>query len=352
MNQAEKESRAHTGYILALGAGAAVVVAVLYAYLWFSWALHAPLSPLPLEFEVKRGETLRAVMERMPPQALFMRRFPISLYSRLNGVERKIRYGKYRLPANASALDLLKMLERGKALLTRVTIPPGSTVETIAGGLDQAQVVDRAAFLRFARDLAKAQWVREKVFGRPRGKGDLEGYLYPDTYYFSPNSTPFTVAFVMVKNLYNHLPPDWKERCKALGLSLHQVLTLASIVEKETYLRSEMPVIAEVFLRRLKIGMKLQADPTVIYAVQRATGIRPRRLRKRDLAIDSPYNTYIFKGLPPGPICSPSEAAIDAVLHPTNTHYLYFVANNKGGHKFSTTLREHINAVNRYQKRR
>ena len=320
----------HLLYSLVSVALVATVAGGIYAFLWFSWALHSPLTRVPLRFQVKRGETLRAVLEQLPEEAVFMRRIPVTLYARAKGIEKRIHYGDYRLPAGASALYLLEMLERGKVLLARVTIPPGSTVATVAQALGRAKVVKPEAFLRLARNSQKASQVREKVFKRPVGSGDLEGYLYPDTYYFSPDADPFTVAFTMVENLARHLPPDWEESCKRLGLSLHQVLTLASIVEKETYLKREMPIIAKVFLLRLKRGMKLQADPTVIYAVEKATGTRPARLRRRHLKMVSPYNTYQVNGLPPGPICSPSQDAIYAVLHPANTRYLYFVANNNG----------------------
>ncbi len=328
-----------------------LVAGLLYLFFWFSWALHAPISKVPLRLEVKRGETLGTVLEQMPPESMVMRRLPITIYARFKGIERQIHYGRYLLPAEASAVDLLRMLKEGRALLVKVTVLPGSTLTEIAEVLDDGQVVNANDFLRLAESLEESSLVRERVFGEDLGRGDLEGYLYPDTYRFSPNSDSFTVAFTMVKNLARHLPQDWRQRCNALGFSLHQVLTLASIVEKETYLRREMPIIAEVFLRRLKLGMKLQADPTVIYAVEKEKGKRPKRLRWRDLRVNSPYNTYLVNGLPPGPICSPSGDAIYAVLHPADTKYLYFVARGSGGHKFSSTLREHINAVNRYQRR-
>jgi UPF0755 protein len=327
-------------------------VALIYAYLWFSWSLNSPLCQLPLQLEVEKGDTLSKVLNKLLSEEMGLRKVPIVLYARLKGIEGQIHYGRYRVPAKASALELLRMLKEGRVLLAKVIVLPGSTLQEIGGYLDKAEVVSKPAFLQFARSPQNARMVREKVFGYEIGKGDLEGYLYPDTYYFTPESDPFTVAFTMVDNLAKHLPEDWEERCKALGLSLHQAITLASIVTKETYLPKEMPIIAEVFLRRLKLGMKLQADPTVIYAVEKENGKRPKRLRWRDLKINSPYNTYLVNGLPPGPICSPSGEAIYAVLHPADTKYLYFVANGSGGHKFSTTLREHINAVNRYIKRK
>ncbi len=346
-----QNGNSHPPVFYAMIATAVAVVGVLYLFLWFSWALHAPLSSVPLRLEVKRGETLGAVLGQMPPESMAMKWLPIRVYARFKGIERQIHYGRYLLPADASAIDLLKMLKEGRALLVKVTVLPGSTLTDIARVLDSAQVVRGSDFLGLAGDTEHSSQMRQRVFGVDVGEGNLEGYLYPDTYRFSANSDPFTVAFTMVNNLARHLPADWMGQCKRLGLSLHQVLTIASIVEKETYLKREMPLIAEVFLRRLKLGMKLQADPTVIYAVEKSKGSRPNRLRWKDLRVNSPYNTYVVNGLPPGPICSPSGDAIYAVLHPANTKYLYFVATGTGGHKFSTTLREHINAVNRYQRR-
>ncbi len=352
MKKEEREKRkSKLSLLIFLSIVVVGATSLLYAYLWFSWALNSPINDTPISLEVKKGETLKKVFQHLPQESIKMRRLPLTIYSRWKGIESKIHYGRYRIPANTSAKELLNILKEGRVLLVKATVPPGNTLKEVSRILERYQVVKAAEFLQFAQDPSKAKRVREKVFGREVGKGSLEGYLYPDTYYFTPDSDPFTVAFTMVENLSRHLPQDWQDRCKKLGLSLHQVITLASIVTKETYLPEEMPIIAAVFLKRLRLGMKLQADPTVIYAVEKETGSRVLRLRRRDLAVDSPYNTYMVTGLPPGPICSPSAQAIKAVLHPAKTNYLYFVAKGSGGHKFSNTLREHINAVNRYQRR-
>jgi UPF0755 protein len=173
----------------------------------------------------------------------------------------------------------------------------------------------------------------------------LEGYLFPDTYHLSRGMTPRAVIDVMVKRFFAVMGP-FSEAIRQSGMSLEQVVTLASIVEKETGAPEERPLIAGVFLKRLKNNMRLESDPTVIYGIDPFDG----NLKKEDLRTHTPYNTYLIKGLPPGPISSPGLEAIKAVLFPAQTDFLYFVSKNDGTHHFSKTFSEHRKAVRKYQK--
>jgi UPF0755 protein len=174
----------------------------------------------------------------------------------------------------------------------------------------------------------------------------LEGYLFPDTYQFPRNTSAKKIVVAMNDQLQKRWLPEWDDRLKQLSMTKHQALTLASIIEKESGGVAEQPVISSVFHNRLKKGMKLQADPTVIYGIPNFNG----NITKEDLQTPTPYNTYVITGLPPGPIANPGVSAIKAALYPVTTNYLYFVANGQGGHIFSETLDDHNELVNAYQK--
>ncbi len=256
----------------------------------------------------------------------------------LMGVAGRLRAGEYRIPASATPYEVLELLARGDTVLHRITIPEGSTMIEIADWLAAAGIVDRDAFLALCRD---AEFCRSLGVAAP----SLEGYLFPDTYRFARRSDPRRVITVMVRQgerVWRELTAD-----RPPAMDRHAVLTLASIVEKETGVAAERPLVAGVFLERLRRGMRLQADPTVIYGL----GAFSRPLTRRDLEADTPYNTYRYAGLPPGPIANPGRAAIASVLQP-RTGYLYFVSRNDGTHEFSATLREHNRAVRKYQRRR
>ena len=176
----------------------------------------------------------------------------------------------------------------------------------------------------------------------------LEGYLFPDTYYFHKGASALDVAGSMLEQFKHNISPEWRERADALGFSMHQIITLASLIEKEAGVATERPIISAVYHNRLRNNIRLQCDPTVIYAIPNFDG----NLTRKHLRLDSPYNTYRYRGLPPGPIANPGRASIEAALYPADVDYQYFVSRNDGTHQFSTTLRQHNNAVIKYQKRR
>ena len=253
----------------------------------------------------------------------------------------RLQAGEYRFDEPLSTIDVIDHLVAGNIHYVSVTIPEGLTCAETAAHLAQKGMGDADAL--------------RAVFSRPDliatldpQASDLEGYLFPETYQFSRNPAPEEVARALVARFMNVFDDDRRAQAQALKMSTRDVVTLASIVEKETGLAEERPLIASVFWNRLKRHMPLQSDPTIIYGLKQE-GRYDGNLRRADLEWESPYNTYRVAGLPPGPIASPGQAAIEAVLSPPETTFLYFVSKNDGSHHFSSTLREHTNAVREYQ---
>ncbi len=323
------------GLALVAGTLAVVTVAALFALWGYAFT---PGPPVAVQVEIPAGGGLGTVRHRLAAAGVLPDDRRFDLLAVLMGVSGRLRSGEYLLPAGVTPYGVIGILVRGRQVLRRVTIPEGLTVAEIAGRLAAAGVVaDRHRFLALCRDAALC-----RRLGIPAGT--LEGYLFPDTYSFARHTDPRRVIEVMVRRGEE----VWQELTAGQepDMGRHAVLTLASIVEKETSLPEERPLVAGVFLERLRRGMRLQADPTVIYGV----GAFGRPLTRRDLAAATPYNTYRHTGLPPGPIANPGRAAIASVLRPQQG-YLYFVSRNDGSHVFSRTLREHNRAVQRYQRR-
>jgi UPF0755 protein len=260
--------------------------------------------------------------------------------ARYRGDDRHIRAGEYQLQTSMTPKEILDALVSGKTLLHKVVIPEGSTMDKIGEILESAELVSQRDFVQAASDprLVDALGVEDPT---------LEGYLFPETYHFPRGVTAEEVIRNMVSGFRSVFTPQWAERAQAMGLSVHEVVTLASMVEKETGNPKERPLIAGVFLNRLKRGMRLESDPTVIYGMNDFDG----NLTREDLETFTPYNTYLIKGLPPGPIANPGRAALEAVLYPSEEPYLYFVSKNDGSHHFSRTFSEHNQMVQRYQSR-
>ena len=238
-------------------------------------------------------------------------------------------------------LHLLQSLEQGKILCHKVTIPEGFIIWQIAGLLADQGLANKEKFIALASDQNMT-----KEFGLQAKT--LEGYLYPDTYHFSKGLSEKSIITTMVQRFKSIIRPEWKKRCRDMDFTLHQIVTLASLIEKETSKRDEKFVVSAVYHNRLQQGIRLQCDPTIIYSLKNFNG----NLTNKHLLIDSPYNTYRNYGLPPGPIANPGEESIQAALYPAKKDYCYFVSKNDGTHHFSRTLKEHNKAVYKYQKRR
>ena len=291
-------------------------------------------------FVVREGSTLKEVTFDLEKNEIIKGRVLFLYWARLMGYSSRIKAGEYRLNSGLPPLKLLNILSKGAILSHPVTVPEGFTVKQIATLLEKKGLVNKDKFLLLAESPDTG-----KRYGL-NGPG-LEGYLYPDTYQFSRGLSAISVIDTMIRRFKEVLAP-FQKRIEQSDMTVEKVVTLASIVEKETGRGDERPVIASVFLNRLKRKMRLESDPTVIYGIKNFNG----NLTLKNLARSTPYNTYVIRGLPPGPIANPGREAIKAVLYPADTAFLYFVSKNDGSHYFSKTLSEHTRAVDIYQKKR
>ena len=259
---------------------------------------------------------------------------------RVQQVDRKIIPGEYELHAGMRPTVLLAKLVKGEVYQHSVTIPEGYNIVQIADILDQKGLADKEEILRLSRD-------RTFIASMDVKASTLEGYLFPDTYRFARYTPPESIVRTFISRFHEMVTPEIYAQAKSMGMTLQEVLTLASVIEKETGLAKERALVSGVFHNRLRRNIPLQSDPTVIYALEYFDG----NIRKADLSVNSPYNTYKVRGLPPGPIANPGLAAIQAALYPTPSDFVYFVSRNDGSHKFSATLAEHNKAVDKYQRR-
>jgi UPF0755 protein len=279
---------------------------------------------------VPESSTFRAAADSLARAGIIDWPRVFSVYARISGNDRALKPGTYLFRPNTPWRDVLSALTGGEGLVRSVTIPEGFSLAQITPVLATALEVPQDSVLVAARDTAHLNRL-----GVPMRT--LEGYLFPDTYAFPEGTSARRAIAEMVRRFEREWQPEWDQRLVALGRTRHEVVTMASIVEEEAKLAHERPVIAAVYYNRLRIGMPLQADPTVQYA----RGIHRDRVTYRDLTIDSPYNTYRYPGLPPGPISSPGGASLRAALFPANVRYRYFVAFPDGHHEFRNTLEEH-----------
>ena len=252
-----------------------------------------------------------------------------------------LKAGEYQFERPLSALEVIDRLVRGDIHTVRITFPEGLSLP------EMAAIFEKRGF-GTASDWQDAAGDPSLIRDLDPMATDLEGYLFPETYTIPPSTTASELVAEMVQRFRSNFPEALQQRALADGFTVRQVVTLAALVEKETARADERPLVAAVYRNRVKIGMPMQADPTVIYALQRA-GRYNGNLRRVDLAFDSPYNTYRYAGLPPGPIAAPGKAAIEATLAPADVKYLYFVSRNDGSHVFAETLAEHNRNVHQYQ---
>ncbi len=294
----------------------------------------------PVQFDIKRGETFSEIVDRLYEQELIPSKTNLRIAGFIYGAEKKVRAARFYIPNGLSYLDLLDLFISGDCNhLRTITIKPGQTIKWLAHRLQKYIFIDSTEFARMSNDetLTKALGLNQKSF---------EGYFLAADYELYEKSEPEEAITIFYKAFQNFFSDSLKKRTELLGFNIHEILTLASIIKGETDKVEEMPTISGVYHNRLRIGMKLQADPTVQYLLPGGW----RKLTYKDLEIDSPYNTYRYFGLPPGPINNPGSDAIFAALYPKKHQYLYFVADGKGGHLFGKTHREHINNVNKYRK--
>ena len=277
--------------------------------------------------------------------------------ARITGSERKLAAGEYEFLPGTSTLDAVRRIRDGLTSARVVAVPEGLRLEEIGNLLERRGIVKADEFLTAVNAIAISGTAidADLLQSRP-ASATLEGYAYPATYSFRRSTSASEVVLTMVKALSERFTPQLRAEARAQGLSIHEVLTLASIVEREVVLPEERPLIASVFRNRLQIDMALQADPTVQYAIASRPGsiveygYWKRSLSAQDLQFDSTYNTYTKRGLPPGPIANPGIESIKAVIRPAVTKHLYFVARNDGSHAFAETFEEHQRNVELYQR--
>lgn len=291
--------------------------------------------------EIPQGTGLQKISKILEDSELTRSALLFRAYAIIEGRDKKIRAGEYELRKNMTDREILVILSEGMVKLHKLVIPEGYTLAQIAEVVEGSGITTGKAFLEKAAD---RDFIRELGI-----KADsIEGYLYPDTYLFPKKTDPKKIIKTMTSELFKIITPEIIQRSAMMNMTIHQTLTLASIIEKETGSAGERPLISSVFHNRMKMGMRLETDPTVIYGIKNFDG----NLTKNDLRTPGPYNTYMIQGLPPGPIASPGEAAIKAALYPADTKYLYFVSKKDSTHFFSTNYRDHLNAVRYYQMRR
>ena len=308
------------------------------ALAWLALTPAPALEAGPLVIEIPAHDGLVHIADRLAQAGVIRSRPAFLGLVVVRGSMRRLKAGEYEIPRDASMLDVLDLLESGRVRQHVVLHPEGATVSELARALETER-------LATADDVVKAA-AGDKLRHALGVEGpSLEGYLFPDTYQFVRGMSVDEMLTRMVQRMRAKLTPEVQARAKERGLSVHQLLTLASIIEREAVDPSEQKLISAVFWNRLRLDMPLQADPTVQYAMAKER----RALTRADLASDHPYNTYVHRGLPPGPIASPGVRAIEAALDPAPVKYLYFVARDDRRHSFSTTVAEHNAAVARYR---
>ena len=257
------------------------------------------------------------------------------------GSSRALKAGEYRFDQPLSAVDVIAKVARGDVHGRRLTFPEGLTIREMAQIYEAREFGPAADFVKAAGDASAIQDLDPQA-------PDLEGYLFPETYTLPRGTPPAQLISMMVGRFRAVYTEELQAAAREQGLTTRQVVTLASLVEKETARAEERPLVAAVYRNRMNIGMGMQADPTVVYALMKA-GRYDGNIRRQDLDFDSPYNTYKYSGLPPGPIASPGKAALEATLAPADVKYLYFVSRNDGSHVFAETLEQHNANVHEYQ---
>jgi UPF0755 protein len=322
-----------------------IVAAVAGGFVWLRASVHKEVyhDGADQVITVEPGMSTQAIINRLSEAGIVKDPTALRIYLRINGGA-PLRAGDYQFDSPITPLQAIDKIQRGLVYLERVTIPEGYNRFDIAEALAaKTGKATKEEFLRLTQDQTPILQIA------PQAR-DLEGYLFPDTYNYSAKTTPEELIRAMVNRFKEVFTPEWKARARELNMTVHQVVTLASIIEEEARVPDERPRISSVFHNRLKQGSPLASDPTFIYASIMAGDYDGNPNQPRHRQRDSRYNTYMYAGLPPGPIASPGRASLEAALYPEQTDYLYFVVNGtEGRHKFSRTAAEHEAAVQEYR---
>ncbi len=320
--------------LISFGACCIFIISYLFLPLWG--------SSQNIQFSIPKGSSTKTIAYNLKEKKIFFYPNLFILTVKIFNKSKRIHSGDYEINSKISTWQLLRILEEGKGKTVKITIQEGLRAKQIFTILKESELDNNKNYETYFKD---ASFLRKNKL--PSEAKTLEGFLFPETYHFSRFATEKQILQKMIATFFEKLPQKLQGN-RSVDLSFYQLLILASIVEKETSLKAEQKTIVSVFYNRLKKDMKLQTDPTVIYGIENFDG----NLTRKHLKAFSPYNTYLNKGLPPTPISNPGLDAINAVLHPEKTKYLYFTGKGDGTSYFSTNLKEHNKAVEKYQKRR
>ncbi|KGJ50271.1 aminodeoxychorismate lyase [Clostridium sp. NCR] len=325
-----------------------IILALIAGYIYSQIGPYNKSSKKEIIVEIPNGATLTDVADILQENKLIKNKVLFKAVEKVKPNKHGVKAGTYLLRQSYSNSKILSILTDGKVHNdgTKVTIPEGLTYKEVIKSLTDKKLGSSEKYEQLINN--PKEFYTDFAFLKESDIKNLEGFLYPDTYYFDKESTEKEVLSAMLKRFEQVYNDKFKEKQKEMGLTLQQVVNLASIIEKEAVVNEDRPMIASVFYNRLKIGMPLQSDATLQYAFDK----RKERVMYKDLKVDSPYNSYLNKGLPPTPICSPGVKSIEAALYPSNTDYLYFVATVGGKNNYSKTYKEHLKHVESYKQER
>lgn len=330
--------------IIKISAASALIL--LFSFMgWFLWRyqFQSIRSSGEVLHEISAGQSAETIARNLQEKKIIKDRFSFLLGYRLFYSGQSLKAGEYLFRFPLTGREVLKKIIAGDVRLHSITIPEGLTRYETADILGSLHFLNRQDLLEASENIRLiADWDPDAL--------DLEGYLFPETYKVPKKITPPKMIETMVNHFKHVFIQEWHLRRKKFNMTVREVVTLASLIEEETSLPEEKPLVSAVFHNRLRRGMNLACDPTIIYALKTRNEFSGT-LTTTNLKLDSPYNTYLYPGLPPGPIASPGKSSLHAALYPADVNYLYFVSRNDGSHKFSETYREHVNAVNKYQRR-
>ncbi len=313
---------------------------------WFQKEFETPYYDAPAAetyIDIVRGSTIKNIADLLVDKGILHNRLPFIIYLRLSNRGRQIQAGEYRFEKPATPVQIAGRLIRGDVSFRAITVPEGLTAFEVVGLLVKKGLGTPA---ELQKALLRTDWIRDID---PEAR-NLEGYLFPETYRFGRKDDSETIIKTMVNQFRLELARILEQTPKNSGLSISETVVLASMIEKEVKKPEERPLVASVFINRLKRRMPLACDATVIYALK-LSGVYNGNLRKPDLVMESPYNSYIHTNLPPGPISNPGTHSLQAALNPADTDYLYYVSRNDGTHQFSRDYQSHLHAVARFQMR-
>ena len=326
-----------------------IAVLIMTAFVFAAWETFTILSTAKgsadekVVFLLEPGVPFKQIIKRLEEQKLIDNQFSLLVFAKVTGWDRKMRHGEYALNRGMTAFQILETLASGKSILYQITFPEGANMYDIANQLEEKGFFKAKDFL----DLAKNPVEVKALIGEDRTS--LEGYLFPETYSLTRFTTLKELVGAMVRRFRTVYDEVLAEMGGKITMPRHELVTLASIIEKETGAPEERPLISSIFHNRLKIGMRLQTDPTIRYGILDQTGQAKMNITKKDLLTPTLYNTYTIKALPPGPIANPGREAIHAAMKPAESKYLYFVSRNDGTHVFSENYGGHQKAVQNFQ---